>query len=884
MNILFIYASERYEDVAWKDRFWGYVKEGLQDSDGWDPIVVENDAARAGRSWETADAVILFISTQLINSELSQQIIDKLNTKRTSQRIIPLLTQSVFDNWKALPHGENNNSARLRDIIFDYRTLYILDPDFDEERFGAASQDIVQYLGSITGKTERAKEEIAKVDEEVHDGDFVGSTPDEAEPDLLDDSVDFSGSFDEEDSEEPEEYTTRGGSRGTSGTRGGSTTRGGSRGSSGTRGDSGTPRGSGTSGGLSKKKGSSKKTSSRGMAEPSPGDASDQVVNTGFASHMMPEIPIESDIRLVCGGSYYFWFQIDKPVTGAIDVEPAQFDELAKKLPREAQLTIALFGYDGEIALSPGEDIGAVKIQPGGTVQVVQRVAEPDTLGDGALLDKRLFFPVKMPEQPGLARLRCNLYYNQVLVQSHLVQADVYDPAVPSSSLQDPALQTQVDYTLSKSLRPEHLEGMAPHRMSIMLNGDDEGTHNLRFYGHDGQDTYKEEVSIDAHAIQNLIDRARDAFRIVTWGSPEAFNYRQHKYLYDGGYNEDNLKRGLVLLAREGARLYAAVNKDLVKGKTPREIRNERKRLKSLMLKPGFVQLASRESSRHLLPASIMYDYTFDETLHEEKISICPSFLDAVQTEGIPLWESPCFQGACTTRDQLDVVCPSGFWGYRHMIGFPVSIGGDLDHVVLEIPFTKAPSFTVAVYTGQDFRERDEHIASLKRLQAGLGWNYAESKADTLAFMQSASSHIVYFYCHGGIDDGGMPFLRVGSENERGLTGANLENYDIFWEETSPLVFINGCHTAALEPESAMNLVDSFVYANAAGIIGTEITIFEPLAVAFAEACFRYFLDEVPIGEAIRRARLELLKQGNPLGLVYIPYVMANLVLKEAGL
>ena len=66
-------------------------------------------------------------------------------------------------------------------------------------------------------------------------------------------------------------------------------------------------------------------------------------------------------------------------------------------------------------------------------------------------------------------------------------------------------------------------------------------------------------------------------------------------------------------------------------------------------------------------------------------------------------------------------------------------------------------------------------------------------------------------------------------------------------------------------------------------MIGTEITIFEPLAVKFAEECLQRFLgappykEGMPIGEAVRGARLELLRLGNPLGLVYIPFVMASL-------
>jgi hypothetical protein len=74
-------------------------------------------------------------------------------------------------------------------------------------------------------------------------------------------------------------------------------------------------------------------------------------------------------------------------------------------------------------------------------------------------------------------------------------------------------------------------------------------------------------------------------------------------------------------------------------------------------------------------------------------------------------------------------------------------------------------------------------------------------------------------------------------------------------------------------------LVSGFLdTAEAAGVIGTEITNFVPVARIFAEECLRQFLVErQPIGQAVRLARLAVLQQANPLGLMYVPYVMADL-------
>src|SRR5262249_51074184 len=99
------------------------------------------------------------------------------------------------------------------------------------------------------------------------------------------------------------------------------------------------------------------------------------------------------------------------------------------------------------------------------------------------------------------------------------------------------------------------------------------------------------------------------------------------------------------------------------------------------------------------------------------------------------------------------------------------------------------------------------------------------------------------------------------------------------WAGTHPLVILNGCSTAAVEPKYALNLVDAFVRgALASGVIGTEITVFESFATLFADEFFNRFLGhEDSVGEAVRRARLSILATGNPLGLVYIVYAAPRL-------
>jgi hypothetical protein len=82
-------------------------------------------------------------------------------------------------------------------------------------------------------------------------------------------------------------------------------------------------------------------------------------------------------------------------------------------------------------------------------------------------------------------------------------------------------------------------------------------------------------------------------------------------------------------------------------------------------------------------------------------------------------------------------------------------------------------------------------------------------------------AHVVYFFCHGALVNR-IPALQVGPRDSEGITQDNIEDGSMYWVQTHPLVMLNGCSTAAVEPKCALNLVDAFVRgAFASGVIGT---------------------------------------------------------------
>ena len=586
----------------------------------------------------------------------------------------------------------------------------------------------------------------------------------------------------------------------------------------------------------------------------------EQVVNTGFSPHSDPGSFVDPNTPLRLADNYYFWLEVGLPVAGSIEEKPSPLP--TELLPEQARLKVVLFPFPGGLQLTPGATQGELQLLTGGRAAVArQPIPLPVPLSDSPLSGRRLFFPLRTPERAGTYSLRCNIYYRQLLVQSRLVRVWVMSAPGPVKG----ALRSILDYTLTQSLRTEQLSPLSPYRLSLMLNENGDGTHSFRFFGEKDIATH---AHFDAGQLQDLIQQARGALRLASWDDENAWEEKK-TYRYAGPQDPVRLKKDLVRLAIRGYRFYDEII-DALAGEEDAD------RLAELMRKPGLIQIAFKESERLLLPAALIYDHPLDTALNDYQL--CPAFSLSLKEKSI-LEETPCFEGRCPSHGKAHIVCPSGFWGFRHALGMPLSIGEDGLSVHPGITYTGTPRMLVGVSTDPGFILRQAHGKALQDLSRERGWEYVEGdrRDEVLALMREQKPQLVYFYCHGGMV-GSLPYLRVGAPDEMGITRDNLRSERIRWKENRPLVFINGCHTTALEPEKAFNFVGAFVKtAFASGVIGTEITIFEQLGRAFAEKFIDRFLGGEPLGQAVRGARLALLKEGNPLGLVYLPFALADL-------
>ncbi|HWH00154.1 MAG TPA: hypothetical protein VNV66_12720 [Pilimelia sp.] len=597
-------------------------------------------------------------------------------------------------------------------------------------------------------------------------------------------------------------------------------------------------------------------------------------VSTGVADPAAPTRPLPPDRRLAPDTPYLFWFQVGRPVPGSLEAAPGRL-----RLPADAapgtRLTVALFGYPDEILPAAGADRGELVLGGDGVV-VVHR--QPDGRPAGG---QRLYFPIRTPHRAGRHRLRCSLYGNGTLLQSRLVELDVGPPG-PGACV------STLDYAADVRLDQQaELAAIPPVTLSVFVNDNGGGTHGFRFLAGGGGPAaeLKGEAVLGEGELQDLVTRARDALRQASWGEPG-----EHRpgtpFRYDRAVPVD-WARDLVRLAVTGYVLWTTIGGELAEAAQQAPAAQAPiRRLAEHLRCPGVVEVAGKASSRLVVPAALFYDYPLDQGLD---LRLCPTAAEALRHGG-DLAEQPCFRGACPAYDDRAVVCPGGFWGYRHELGLPQSalpvtrgeVGpGQLTGGGHEIRCGDRPHCVVGIS-----REFDgPHPEWVRRLGDRESRLFADREAllDALG-ADTPPAHLVYFFCHGAVVDG-EPALLVGPPDARGISFVQLADGRLYWPQGRPLVLLNGCRTAAVEPRYAMSFVDAFVRrARASGVIGTEIVTYEALAEDFGRAVLDRFVNRrQTLAAAVRGARLELLAAGNPLGLIYVVYASPHLRLAGAA-
>jgi len=563
-----------------------------------------------------------------------------------------------------------------------------------------------------------------------------------------------------------------------------------------------------------------------------------RVVNTWFDRDGEPVPPRRS---LEAGRTYTLNLNIGarSSLTNVHDPAPIPEEELEPHYDAEGlELRVVVFSSDFEI-----EDAVAALVLP-----------PPPAASDLAR------FTLKAPPEPGSAWARVGVYYENNLLQSLLVHAQI----TAGESIPHPSGNVaDVEWVLSGSLR--NLERFDRKTVNLLTNETPNGTHLLAVVG----SGFQRQIELGEAEIIRMIGEARKALQWVC-GDPAA----KEPYTYE----PDNVGDGrrftefMTGLAELGYDLYV----DLVTGQDE----GFEGELSDALARPATIQVASMRSAKFIVPWSLVYDHPF---VPDRRNTVCPDFLAKLQSRPTAdeLAELQCFTSGCASRDDPNVVCPSGFWGFRHVIEQPLSTKQDSGTAsgpafadVEDVIAVRGPIEMLVGYSKQ-LKTVNDHLRELEGLPNSAPSAYS-SLLDVGRALKRVDLQLVYFYCHGG-HRRGKAWLGLGDEPPDLFFASNLHAWAVRWPDVRPLVFINGCNTVGITPDDLLPFNKSLARSNAAGVVGSEITIPETLGREFGREFVRGFLAGAAAGDLVRRLRLQLLSGYNPLGLAYTPYCLAKL-------
>jgi hypothetical protein len=524
------------------------------------------------------------------------------------------------------------------------------------------------------------------------------------------------------------------------------------------------------------------------------------------------------------------------------------------------------------------------------------------------------------PTRTGVSQLRLCLYHGADLLQSHRLAALVEGPDVPDGQAPSEALASALGIQRERAdgfgwlARMEYAavadlaEPPGKRDVALSLFANDVG--GRRVVTVRGKETYEVFVTGDTEDLATDIRTRLDAVsrEPISDGSVlYAFRPRDGTPLHSGTTRQRD--DALRALAEVGWNLYSATFAG-----------TDRVAMAKDVAETGQIIHVAHSLLENVIPWAAIYDRCYDGDRQKDAgglpllRAVCPVGLpDATGTfratdcgvhDDCPLSAKGRTNAAAAGQGIAEeaIVCGRHFWGFRHIVELPPLQEAD-DAATGSTGTASAPVAVRRLVTsaarpmGLLFGYNPElgtaaaHSAELDTLLtssklAGI-WKRETDGDVLLTALRRGDADLVYLFCHargGKADPTVRPPALVFREGGTGppslirpgalASGVCLSHH--------PLVILNGCNTAVFSPDALSPFIRTLVRdAQAAGVLGTEIPVFEVLASEVARLFLARFLAGKSAGEALLEVRHDLLARGNPMGLAYTLYAVAELTLVQ---
>ena len=505
-----------------------------------------------------------------------------------------------------------------------------------------------------------------------------------------------------------------------------------------------------------------------------------------------------------------------------------------------------------------------------------------------------------VPREPGVAVLRVLLYHKNNVVQTYRLAAHVVEsaesPAPPDAGARlaeglgvspddvaDEGWLTRMEF--SSVSGPGGISTRTPRTVSIVAN-DAAGTpvvtvktagdYDVRFPGN---------VAGDVQKLRDLLHSIASDSGAYSFGNEAGPNAGQ----------DDQLKAALVSLAEAGWNLFTQL--------VGKSMRLELQQV--LHASGGQTIKIAHVLIEKVIPWALVYDRYFSPNPAADDAGTVPA-VDAClaalpHPDGTP---SPAecgkHPGCVLHPDQLarraaaglppltakSVACPRHFWGFQHVVEISPKVVRPQADPVAEADTVRnaTPARLLAAFNDTLSLARPHlgRLSAPEHTDPGFAvWESEFVGTNVRNQLEREDLDLIYLYCHargGTADPSRQPHLEFSVGGAPAVvTPADLVHDESTWTH-HPLVILNGCGTVGFSPDALSPFIPILVDdRGAAGLLGTEISVWEQLAGEFAEHFLRAFITGKPAGAALVEARRRLLAQRNPLGLAYTLYANSDL-------
>ncbi len=486
-------------------------------------------------------------------------------------------------------------------------------------------------------------------------------------------------------------------------------------------------------------------------------------------------------------------------------------------------------------------------------------------------------FEIRAPEKSGPAEARFGIYYQNNLLQSFLLRANVAaisqaDPEPVKLKLYvastgegadeykwvetETNKQVFVHLAFSQTARFANVDKMEPRIMSIGINLDADGASHTFMLKSDGK---RQGIDIDG----SLLKQQMDGFREILKAN-----------ISDAKGNplfETRPKPGDQVSSR-----FMDVTRQLIKAGTElrwvlynRATRETLEVLRSLAAGSDKTIQLIRHDPAAVFPWPIFYDYRLPNLNYgdpEPAICLGVENRDTVTAEKLP--DKQCKHGPKNAG-----YCIYGFWGIRHEVEQLLELPGAPRDTITDImpgskPFVRLATAATDTYT--------EDLKTSLTKTMDTAFTAADPGSDLIDLLwddkQRPSILIVLGHMAEGNVVGEPEGLRMQLPGKKWFLAKDVIDRlldDDPWKQPNTLVLLMACSSGATELITLNNFLMSLTTARATAVIGTECLVRSSLVARFTEEVMSDLWEKKRLGEAMKLFNRRLVSNGNPLAFVF---------------